>query len=443
MNRVRVVRKHRGRVGGAAFWLVSVLAELLRSGRARNRAALRSLLTGRVDPAADAVRARPADWLVFAGQDWWYHNRAHSDFQLATRVARSRNVLLVNAMTMRMPLPGRSPGALRRIGRKLASTAKVLRVPVNGLPGYAVLSPVLLPFYGSPFFRRLNAVLVAGQVRIAMRWRGIRHPVVLTTMPTSVDVIDRLGLPTVGFNRSDKHSAFEETNQPVIRSMEDRLLQESSVVFYVSHHLMEEESHLVDGRGHFLDHGVDLRHFVPAEEPEDLAGIAHPRIGFFGGLDDYVVDFDILRTLARTRPDYQIVLVGDATADLSDLAAMENVHLLGFRPYETIPGYGAAFDVALMPWLDNEWIASCNPIKLKEYLALGLPVVTTDFPELAPYRHLVSVASPARFAEAVDEALDAAAQDDGTEVCRRRASVQDASWDRRARELRDVLEAQR
>ena len=79
------------------------------------------------------------------------------------------------------------------------------------------------------------------------------------------------------------------------------------------------------------------------------------------------------------------MLIGDATCSMERYAKYPNVHWLDFRPYEQIPGYGSGFDVALMPWLDNDWIKHANPIKMKEYLALGLAVVSTDFPEVDRY----------------------------------------------------------
>ena len=80
---------------------------------------------------------------------------------------------------------------------------------------------------------------------------------------------------------------------------------------------------------------------------------------------------------------------------MDDIVDLPNVHWLGFRPYEEIPSYGAAFDVALMPWLRNDWIEQCNPIKMKEYLAIGLPVVSTDFPEVHFYSDTIAIAGDA------------------------------------------------
>ncbi len=106
-------------------------------------------------------------------------------------------------------------------------------------------------------------------------------------------------------------------------------------------------------------------------------------------------------------PEATLLLIGDATGPIDELLALPNVVWLGFRPYEEIPAYGAIFDVALMPWLRNEWIAYANPIKLKEYLALGLPVVSTDFPEVRFYDDVVAIADDeADFVRLVREALD-------------------------------------
>jgi glycosyltransferase involved in cell wall biosynthesis len=127
------------------------------------------------------------------------------------------------------------------------------------------------------------------------------------------------------------------------------------------------------------------------------------------------------------------VLVGDPTCSIDELVSMPNVHWLGFRPYEEIPSLGAGFDVALMPWLRNEWIAHSNPIKLKEYLALGLPVVSTDFPEVHHYADQIAIArDPDHFIELIGQALRGNAV--GT-VQTRKARVERTTWDRLADDL--------
>ncbi|MGY1831478.1 glycosyltransferase [Geodermatophilus sp. SYSU D01180] len=388
------------------------------------------------------MRRRPApatgggaDYVCFAAQDWWYHNQAHSDFQLMRSVAQDRRVLVVNSIGMRMPRPGASTHVTRRLVRKLRSVARLVRRPLPDLPGFHVVSPLPLPFYGSPWARRLGARVVRAQVRATMWWLGIREPVVVVTVPTAWDVVRPMRRRSLVFNRSDRHSAFPEADTAVIQAMETDLLDEADHVLYVSRALMQEESVRTGARGLFLDHGVDVGHFrrrPSAEWPADIRDIPGPRVGFYGALDDFVVDFDLIERLAAELPDVSLVLIGDANHPMGRFDRYPNVHWLGRRPYESIPAYGSAFDVAIMPWQDNGWIHSANPVKLKEYLALGLPVVSTDFAELADYRDRVRIASAEGFVDAVRQTL---AHRGPATPDRLRESVLDDSWDARAAEL--------
>lgn len=358
-----------------------------------------------------------------------------------TRVARTRTVLLVNAIGMRMPLPGRTSQPVRRIWRKLRSMSKLLRRPIADVPRFFVYTPALFPFYGTSWARRLNARLVRAQVRVAARRLGIETPVLFVTLPTAWDVVQPMARRALVFNRSDKASEFAEADGDSIRSLEDRLLSEAEVVVYVSRALMDDEASMTGPRARFLDHGVDLEHFDPAKyhaEPEEFRDIPRPRIGFLGRLRDRLVDFDLLERLARELPDAHLVLIGDADGSMKRFEKMPNVHWMGFRAYEEVPRYGAHLDVALMPWLDNEWIRNCNPIKLKEYLALGLPVVSTDFPEVRRYASWVRIAKDTGdFVRLVKATLE----DGGLGSPRlRREAVLDASWEARARQLLDIVE---
>ncbi len=373
-------------------------------------------------------------WICFSAQDWWYHNRAHSDFQLMRRVAQRRPVLFINSIGMRTPVPGRSTQVTRRILRKARSVLRSLRQPLADTPGFHVLTPVILPFYGSSTLRAVNAWLVRNQVRLAAKRLGIDpdDAVLLVTIPTAWDVVRPMSRRALLANRSDRHSAFEETNQDLIRELENQLLINSDVVLYTSHSLMNTEQSLSGDRAVFFDHGVDFDRFAVERgaPPADLADIPRPIVGFFGGIDDYIVDLDLLRRVAQELPDCSLVLIGDATCPIDDLLSLPNVHWLGFRPYEDIPAHGAEFDVALMPWLRNDWIEHSNPIKLKEYLALGLPVVSTDFPEVHYYSDAIAIARDAdHFVGLVREALQGNAL--GTEQTRR-ARVEGSTWDRQA-----------
>lgn len=413
-NRVRMVRERHGRLAAFAMWCAVLLNELLRAPRgAKHRTAVADLLRWRRWPNRPGTSANPhphpdpePGWVCFSAQDWWYHNRAHSDFQLMRSMAAHRRVLVVNSIGMRMPTRGNSTHVSRRILRKLRSVAKFVRRP---MPDFYVMSPLPLPFYGSPFLRKVNAVLVRTQVRLVALALGLRTPVIMVTIPTAWDVVAPMRRHSLVFNRSDRHSDFPEADRASIEALENELLANADHVVYVSHALMDEELPRTGSRAHFLDHGVDVDHFTARPEhewPDDVRAIPGPRVGFFGALDDFVVDFDLLERVAVELPHVSLVLIGDATHPMERFDKYSNVHWLGFRPYSTIPAYGSAFDVAIMPWQDNDWIKRSNPIKLKEYLALGLPVVSTDFAELAGYTDRVRAArSHAEFVDALRATL--------------------------------------
>jgi hypothetical protein len=386
----------------------------------------------------DTATTEASDLIWFCGQDWWYHNRAHSDFQLATRIAARRKVLLVNSIGMRMPLPGRSPLPFRRIWRKARSILHSVRRPLVERPDFVVMSPVLIPLYGSERGRSLNAGLIRWQVERVARRVGLRDPHIVVTVPTALDVVRGMPRRSLSYNRSDKHSAFNEAARDVIGALEQGLLEGADHVIYSSRAFLESERPVTGDRARFLDHGVDLQHFRhrPASGALRRLGIKGPIVGFFGGLDDYVVDFDLLERVAVERPRYNLVLIGDATLPMDRLVRHGNVHFLGFRPYSEIPDLGSDFDVACMPWLDNEWIRNCNPIKLKEYLSLGLEVVSTWFPELEHYREHVHVGRDGdEFLRQID-AVVSGARSPGD----RSALLAGATWDARALELLRILD---
>ena len=387
-----------------------------------------------MDPMADGV-------VCYAGLDWWYHNRGHSECQIMRRLARRVPVLWVNSIGMRLPTTGKTELTLARYARKLRSTLKGLRRDPCGLWVY---SPLFVPRY-SPAAVELNGRLLDLQVRWLRRRIGIRRPSLFITMPTACAAAERSQYVRTVFNRADAFSEFPEVDSRLIAGLEARLLARADEVLYVSDVLFERERTRAR-RAHFLDHGVDFEHFASARSasgpcrpaPEAIADLPRPLIGFYGALDDYVIDLDLMVRVARAFPKATLLVIGPKAMEIGRLLAEPNVCYLGPVPYEQLPEYAAHFNVGIMPWLQNEWIRGCNPIKLKEYLALGFPIVSMRFPQLASYEDLVHAVDDAdAFVRAVAAAL---ATDDPAAAERRRASVRNASWDAIADRVGELLQ---
>ncbi len=382
----------------------------------------------------DAAPARAFDGVVcFGGVDWWYHNRGHYDLQLMRELARRVPVLYVNSLAMRVPRPGEGGMFVRRVRRKLASLARGLRLV---RPGFGVLSPLALPGRTGTSVSR---AFVPQQVRRAALELGIRRPLVWVACPPAARFVGALRPVGLVYQRTDRFEAFAGVDPAFIGACHAELAARADLVLYCSHALLDEERARTP-HALYLDHGVDYDAFAAAgdrrAEPPAIAALPRPRAGFVGGIDAHTFDPALLLAVARALPEVRFVLVGASSLPAGWCDA-PNVHLLGQRAYEDVPDCMAACDVLLMPWNRSEWIRACNPVKLKEYLAVGRPVVSTPFDELERYRGLVRVADGApAFARAVREAL-AGPHDPAPG----RARVRAETWEAKAGALLEALAA--
>lgn len=219
-----------------------------------------------------------------------------------------------------------------------------------------------------------------------------------------------------------------------VRRIETKTLQRADLVFAVSRKLTERLQSL-NADVVYAPHGVDYALFSkaaePGELPQDLADIPGPRIGFVGSLAHWL-DYDLLKNLAQLRPDWSFCFVGSPGpgVDVSALASEPNVHLLGQRNRAELAGYLRGFDAGLVPFALNDLTVNSNPLKALEYLAAGLPVVSTPLPEMERHAPPLRIASGAQgFAEALDELL-AEWTDEDRAGAMRLARAQ--SWEARA-----------
>jgi len=238
----------------------------------------------------------------------------------------------------------------------------------------------------------------------------------------------------VVYDCMDELSAFLGAD-PSLPMLERDLLARASVVFTGGFSLYEAKRRQHQN-AHPFPSGVDVAHFRPARqslpEPSDQQSIPHPRLGFYGVIDERL-DQPLLAELAALRPDWQIILIGPvAKVDPTALPQAANIHYLGSKPYDALPAYLSGWDVALMPFARNDATRFISPTKTPEYLAAGRPVVSTPIVDVVRhYGHAKGVriaATAPEFAAAVEEALHLAREPD-----RWRDEVDDllaaAGWD--------------
>ncbi|CAN5904375.1 glycosyltransferase family 1 protein [soil metagenome] len=381
--------------------------------------------------------------IVFGNVDWWYHNRGHSSTRIATRLSRRVPTLYVNSIGMRMPVPGRTEIAWRRYLRKLRSLTRGLRR--DEASGLWVYTPLFVPRY-SPRWLEFNGALLASQVRLLARRLGMRRPSALVAMPTMTPAAERLPWVRVVFERCDDFTTLPEADAQRVAALERRLLDLCDHAAYVSPELWERERDTVaDAR--LVGHGVDFDLLAgsrpegrPAPEeqaPPGLRGLPRPVVGFFGGMDDYRMDADLMVKVARQIAPGTLVLIGPAQMDLSRVKAEPNVRHIGQVVPEQLGSHAACFDVGIIPFLRNDFNRRSSPIKLKEYLALGFPVVAMNLPAYAPYLGLIHTAEThEEFLESLDRALT---EDNPEATARRRSAVAGESWEAIAQGYAEML----
>src|SRR5258708_6430115 len=244
---------------------------------------------------------------------------------------------------------------------------------------------------------------------------GFNDPITYTFVPWSADVAGHLGEKMVIYHVTDEFTEFTGTDKAAIQDMEQRLIDKSNAVI-VSAERLGKKALARGADSYLITHGVDVAHFRKACDPltaipADIAALPKPIIGFIGLIEDWV-DLRLIRFLAQSRPAWSFVMIGKIVTNDAPVRDLPNVHLLGRKEYRELPGYCKAFDVALLPFVLNELTLAANPLKLREYLAAGLPVVASAIPEAERLDGLLSIAhADAEFLQKIEELLATDADD--------------------------------
>jgi len=267
--------------------------------------------------------------------------------------------------------------------------------------------------------------------------------------PMALGFTSQLQPDVVVYDCMDELSAFSNA-PPCLQEREKELFQRAHVVFTGGHSLYEakRQSHR---NIHSMPSSVDVAHFARARvagdgvEPADQAGIPHPRLGFFGVMDERL-DIKLVEAIAATRPDWQLVMLGPVVKiDESALPRRQNIHWLGMKKYDELPTYIAGWDVALLPFARNEATRFISPTKTPEYLAAGKPVVSTSIRDVVrPYGELGVV----HIADLADDFIAAIAMcltEDDAARNKRKARVDKllarVSWDSTYDRIEKLLQA--
>lgn len=206
--------------------------------------------------------------------------------------------------------------------------------------------------------------------------------------PMALEYTSHLKPEVTIYDSMDELSAFRFA-PPQLLELEDQLFKKADVVFTGGHTLYQAKKDRHQNI-HPFPSSIDKQHFKAARyytvDPEDQKHIPHPRFGFFGVIDERF-DIELLREVSAQKPDWQFVIIGPVVKiDINDLPRAENIHYLGSKKYGELPDYISQWDVAMIMFAINESTEFISPTKTPEYLAAGLPVISTPIKDVVkPY----------------------------------------------------------
>jgi glycosyltransferase involved in cell wall biosynthesis len=287
----------------------------------------------------------------------------------------------------------------------------------------------------------LNRWLGVRLARRAIRRLAFKRLISWFVVPHPAPLAKRLGESLTVYYCIDDYAAYPGMDRAAIQGLDDYLTQTADVVFVAPRALLEAKRRL-NPNVHFSPHGVDFELFAQAGDertdiPEEARNLKHPVIGYFGTIGEFV-DFDLMRYLAESRPGWTFLFVGYTAADVTSLRSHENMIFVGPKPYETLPRWAKVFDVAIYAHQVNRQTTHSNPLKLREYLATGKPVVAVRTPETECFSEFICLADNR---EAFLAAIERALREDTPELRQKRMNaVAGVSWDARFEETIAIVE---
>ena len=373
--------------------------------------------------------------IIYFGNDWFAENRT-SSHHVAERLAERTRVLYVDSPGLRAPKANARD--LRKLCRTLLSIARRPRCVRHRVWQMSVPQ---IPFRRLPFVRRVNVALGKLLVNRALKRLGFARTVSWFAVPHPGFLANAFGEAAVVYYCIDDYAALPDVNARAVAAMDAHLTSRADQMFVASSAMLQAKRPLKPSTV-LAPHGVDVALFRTASDPRlsiapAARNLRRPVVGFYGLIEEWI-DVDLIADLAERRPRWTFLMIGRVAIDPGRLKAMPNVVFAGPQPYNDLPKWAKAFDVAIIPYRLTRQVVNSAPLKLREYLATGKPVVAVPTPEIERFAGLVRIArGPEQFLSEIEDAL---VNDTDADRVRRIEATSNMTWDARIREVVDIVE---
>jgi len=376
--------------------------------------------------------------------DWDFIWQGHQEI-MASFAKNGNRVLFIENTGIRMP----NFKDLSRIKKRISNWLKGTRGFRKEMDNLYIYSPVIFPFPYSKIARWVNRRMLIRPIRNWIKIMEFYEPIIWTFLPTgtALDIINNIERKLLIYYCIADFGVLTGNSKKVNKT-EEELIKESDLVF-VQGEIFQKKCQRLNKNTYIFPFGVNIEVFENFKVgynvdriPPDIKNKKRPIIGYVGGVHKHI-DFDLLKFIAESHPEWSIVLIGPVQTITDKISNLPNIFLLGKKGFSELLYYINEFDVCIIPYSKTEYTATVYPTKLNEYHALGKPVISTDLPEIINFNKkngegLVSVAKTNdEFISCISEALN----NKNEELIRKRLfSARKNSWADRIEKMSGIIE---
>ena len=331
-------------------------------------------------------------FVVFA-EDWGSH--PSSTQHLFTRISKEHDVIWFNSIGMRKPnlnfkdmnrmFTKLSLMTKDKFTNKRKTNDKNNKIDTSNTP--IVCNPLVLPWHDNILCAAFNSFKINQLIDSTNE-----EPIIYwLSVATAINAIKLRPQDKLIYYCGDDFSSLAGVDHKMVESFEKALITKADRIFVISDKLMRK---MPAHKTQLLEHGVDFNLFnKPKAKADELLGKDNV-IGFYGSISSWL-DVDLLEFCVKNRPEYQFILVGQVEVDISKLLCFDNVTHHQAVDHKNLASFSQHWQASILPFKDNGQIQSCDPLKLKEYLAAGVPIVATDFPAVRRFQDAVLISNSA------------------------------------------------
>lgn len=381
------------------------------------------------------------DFIVF-GDDWGRHPSTTQ--HLIRHCAPSTKVIWIDSIGMRSPRL--CVQDLARIWDKLCALLKSTlpsktitkkkSADTKPIQGFQHLSPFIIPFHSNGFIRWLNTLLLKKYVSDCIPKLGLEEPVILTANPVAVYYLNVLPSAPVAYLRLDKYNELPGVDSSLVNECEPKIFDKACAIFCTAQKLLPTKDKLKD-KALYLPQGVDIDNF----QPTSLYPSGKKILGFFGLISEWI-DFSLIDEVASKAPDWTLEFVGNSTTIPEDLLSKPNIRWLPPVPYESLHDATKEWSCAWIPFVISPLTEAVNPLKIREYLALGISSHCTPLPEVHKLSDQLNVFISENASDIFEWMEKCYASDSSQKRKKTQTSIQDESWSNRASTMIEFINRQ-